>query len=138
MVDSGFLDQFEKGTLSPALFRHADHVRAAWLMLRKHSVFAGLERYCGGIRNLALAAKKPGLYHETITWAYLLLTRERMARLPTGHTWEDFAAGNGDLFAWNPGVLDRLYDRQTLDSDFARSCFVFPDLTLVQRENVKP
>jgi len=127
MDDAEFLERFERGTLDPAAFRHADHVRAAWLMLRSHPGFDGLERYCAGIRGLARAARRPGLYHETITWAYLLLIRERMARMPEGHAWEDFASAQRELFAWNPGVLDTLYRAETLRSDLARRCFVLPD-----------
>jgi hypothetical protein len=133
MHDAEFLERFEQGTLSPASFRHADHVRAAWLILDAHPGFDGLERFCEGIRKLASAANKPGLYHETITWAYLLLIRERRARMPAAHTWQQFASANSDLFAWNPGVLDRLYRRRTLQSDLARRCFVLPDKPMDSR-----
>ena len=135
MHDAEFLECFEQGTLSPATFRHADHVRAAWLMLQAHPGFDGLERYCAGIRRLASAANKPRLYHETITWAYLLLIRERTARMPAEHTWPEFASSNSDLFAWNPGVLDCLYRKRTLQSDLARRCFVLPDKAFESRED---
>ncbi len=135
MQDAEFLERFKQGTLAPASFRHADHVRAAWLMLQAHPGFDGLERYCDGIRALARAANRPGLYHETITWAYLLLIRERRARMPESHSWEDFASANPDLFLWNPGVLDRLYRKRTLQSDLARTCFVLPDLALEPTED---
>jgi hypothetical protein len=127
MYKSNYLDRFEAGTLPPAGLRHADHVGAAWRMLAEHPPLEALARYCAGIRKLALAAGKPGLYHETITWAYVLLIRERRARLPAGHSWADFAAANPDLLQFNPGVLDRLYARETLASEFARGCFVLPD-----------
>ena len=134
MHDAEFLERFLQGTLPPASFRHADHVRAAWLMLQAYPGFDGLERYCAGIKKLASAANKPGLYHETITWAYLLLIRERRVRMPSAHTWQEFAASNSDLFAWNPGVLDRLYRKRTLQSDLARKCFVLPDRVIEPRE----
>ena len=127
LPDAEFLECFLRGTLSPASFRHADHVRAAWLTLRAHHGFAGLERYCVGIRLLAAAANKPGLYHETITWSYLFVIRERIARMPNAQTWTAFAAANPDLFAWKPGILDRFYRNTTLQSDLARRCFVMPD-----------
>ena len=127
LPDAEFLERFLRGTHEPASFRHADHVRAAWLTLRAYPGFAGLERYCAGIRLLAAAANKPGLYHETITWAYLFVIRERIARMPEAQTWKAFAAANPDLFAWEPGVLDRLYRSATLQSDIARRCFVMPD-----------
>lgn len=126
-TDAEFLERFLRGTHQPASFHHADHVRAAWLTLRAHPGFEGLKRYCAGIRRLAAAASKPGLYHETITWSYLFLIRERIARAPDVQTWTAFAAANADLFAWKPGVLDRLYRSATLQSDIARQCFVMPD-----------
>jgi hypothetical protein len=45
-----------------------------------------------------------------------------------GETFEAFAARNPDLLAWNPSVLDRYYDRETLGSDRARRVFLMPDL----------
>lgn len=78
--DEAFLARFEAGTLPPAGFKHPEHVRAAWLMLRRYGPAGALERYPAALRLLAAAAGKPGLYHETITWAWLLLIHERMAR----------------------------------------------------------
>ncbi len=127
LADGEFLERFLRGTHDPASFRHADHVRAAWLTLRAFPGFAGLENFCAGIRRLAAAAGKPGLYHETITWGYLFVIRERIARMPEAQTWAAFAAANPDLFAWKPGVLDRFYRNDTLGSDLARRCFVMPD-----------
>ena len=125
--DAEFLERFLAGTLAPASFRHADHVRAAWLTLCTYPGFAALERFCSGIHGLAAAVGKPGLYHETITWAYLFVIRERIARAPEAQTWPAFAAANPDLFAWKPGLLERLYRDATLESDLARRCFVMPD-----------
>ena len=127
LPDAEFLGRFLRGTHEPGSFHHADHVRAAWLTLGAHPGFAGLERYCAGIRLLAAAANKPGLYHETITWAYLFVIRERIARMPEAQAWPAFAAANPDLFVWKPGMLDRLYRNATLQSDIARRCFVMPD-----------
>src|SRR5262249_24114314 len=46
---------------------------------------------------------KPGLYHETITWAFVLLVQER--RAPRGdEDWAAFAARNADLLAWKPSI----------------------------------
>ena len=78
----------------------------------------------------AEAAGKPGLYHETITWAYVLLVHER--RAATGaEDWPAFAARNPDLLAWKPSVLEaRYYREETLWSDRARETFVLPDRPL--------
>ncbi len=87
------------------------------------------QRHCSGS---PARQGKAQLYHETITWAYLLLIRERIARAGSGQecrvqTWEEFGERNADLLVWKGGVLDALYRQETLDSDLARHTFVLPD-----------
>jgi hypothetical protein len=101
-------------------------VRVAWLYLRSRPPLEALARFTDGLKRFAAANSQPGLYHETITWAYLFLIQERMVE---GETFEAFAARNPDLLAWNPSVLDRYYDQETLGSDRARRVFVMPDRT---------
>ena len=127
MMDRDFLAAFEDGTLPVDRFHHADHVRAAWLMLREESPAAALGRFSAALKRFAAANDKPGLYHETITWAYLLLVNERMERGGRATGWGEFAASNPDLMTWRPTVLDRYYTSETLGSDLARRSFVLPD-----------
>ncbi|HKI02633.1 MAG TPA: hypothetical protein VKK31_11695 [Thermoanaerobaculia bacterium] len=122
--DAEFLRGFEDGTLPSSAFHHRDHVRVAWLYLRRCPPLEALARFTEGLKRFAAANGHPGLYHETITWAYLFLIQERMAE---GETFEGFAARNPDLLAWKPSVLDRYYDRETLGSERARRVFVMPD-----------
>ncbi|HEX9761051.1 MAG TPA: hypothetical protein VGA40_09030 [Candidatus Acidoferrales bacterium] len=128
ITDSDFVRAFEACTL--AEFHHRDHVRAAWLYLRDRPVMGALEAFCTGLKRFAAARGKPGLYHETITWAFVLLIRERRERMPPGHSWEVFAAANPDLLDWKESVLKRYYRESTLKSDFARRVFVLPDRIL--------
>ncbi len=127
MSDAEFLAAFEAGSLDPASFHHRDHVRAAWLCLRGADALLALTRFAGGLRRFAAAAGKPGLYHETVTWAFVLLIRERMARGPAGEGFDEFATRNPDLLAWQPSVLGRYYREETLASDLARAVFLLPD-----------
>lgn len=126
MTDAELLRSFEDCTLPNSAFHHQDHVRLAWLYLRQYPALAALGRFTEGLKRFAAANGRPGLYHETITWAYLLLIHERMARTEAA-TWEEFAQGNPDLLAWNPSVLDRYYEKATLGSELARRVFVLPD-----------
>jgi hypothetical protein len=130
MTDADFLRSFEDGTLPSAAFHHRDHVRLAWLYLRRLPAPAALGRFTEGLKRFAAAKGKPGLYHETITWAYLLLIHERMARA-AADTWEEFARRNEDLLLWNPSILDRYYHQETLGSELARRVFVMPDSSRV-------
>ena len=125
--DRLLLDGFEAATLPEGSFRHRDHVRVAWLYLRELAPAAALDRFASGLRRYAAAKGKSGLYHETITWAYLLLIRERMERAGAGESFEEFAARNPDLLAWKPSILDSYYRKETLASDLARRVFVLPD-----------
>ena len=127
LTDDEFVARFEDCTLPNSAFHHRDHVRLAWLYLRRHPPLVALARFAEGLRRFATANGHPGLYHETITWAFLLLIRERMERGAPGGTSEDFAQANPDLLTWKPSILDRYYRPETLSSELARRVFVMPD-----------
>jgi len=119
---AGFLD----GSFPGDQFHHEQHVQVAFLFVRRHGMPQALDAFSTALKAFALAKGMPKLYHETITWAFVLLIAERRARAPEA-TWEEFAASNGDLLKWKPSVLDRYYTPETLWSDFARTTFVMPD-----------
>ena len=122
--------RFEDGTLPASDFHHRDHVRLAWLYLDEEPPLSALARFAEGLKRFAFRNGAEGLYHETITWAYLFLIHERKAQAETGETWEEFAARNPDLLTWKPSVLDGYYRPETLASDLARRVFVMPDRIL--------
>ena len=130
MTGDQLIKQFEDGLTPPGTFHQADHVRLAFEYLYRCPVLEALEKFSAALKRLAAAQGKTQLYHETITWAYLLLIRERMARAGRFQTWEEFAERNPDLLIWKGGVLATLYRQETLDSDLARLTFVLPDLRL--------
>ena len=117
---------FELGR-APGAFHHADHVRVAFAYVSEMTLAEALAKFPAALRRFAQAQGKPNLYHQTITWAYLLLIADRRARADGAQSWEEFAERNPDLLLWKGGVLDRFYSRATLDSDLARRRFVFPD-----------
>jgi hypothetical protein len=126
MSDDELVAYFEAGHEPPCGFHHGEHVRVAWVYLRRESMPAALERFRTGLRRFAAAHGKPERYHETITTAYVLLIHERMMRRPV-LTWEEFAAAHDDLLAWSPSILERYYRPETLGSERARREFVAPD-----------
>jgi hypothetical protein len=125
VCDDEFIQRFEAGTLGS--FRHADHVRLAWLYLRGQPLLEALGRFSVGLQRFATRAGKPERYHQTITWAYLFLIHDRTLDAEAPSKWTDFAASNGDLLRWQPSILGRYYLGTTLASDRARKAFVFPD-----------
>ena len=124
MHDREFVAAFESCTLPPEAFPHRAHVRLAWLYLRDGSLLVALTRFVEGLKRYAGSLGASGKYHETVTWAYMFLIHERMARA-SFDTFEEFAAANPDLFN---GVLERYYSKDTLSSDLARHTFVMPDV----------
>src|SRR5262249_49442018 len=66
-------------------------------------------------------------YHETVTVAFALLVRSRLAARTPGEDFAAFRGRNGDLFEGRAGLLGRHYDPGTLASAEARRRFVPPD-----------
>jgi len=127
MDDRAFVEAFESCSLRPDLFHHRDHVRLAWIYLKEDPVLQALARFSIGLQRYATSLGKTELYHQTITWAFLLLIHERMARGGEAATFEEFAKANPDLLAWSPSVLSAYYREETLASPLARRTFLMPD-----------
>ena len=126
MTDQQLYDQFTSTDLPADQFHHEQHVRVAWLFVCRHGMPAAIGEFSEAIKRFAIAKGAHGLYHETITWAFLLIIAERQARQPAA-TWPDFAAANADLLTWKPSILDRYYSKELLASGLARRSFVMPD-----------
>jgi hypothetical protein len=127
MSDDELLHGFISTELPIDQFHHAQHVRVAWLFVRDHGMPAALSEFTSAIKRFAEAKGAHGLYHETITWAFLLIIAERAATRPADN-WDAFAADNADLLSWKPSILERYYSKELLASALARTTFVMPDL----------
>lgn len=140
-AEQEFLRAFEATRIAPADFHHRDHIRAAWAVLCQYPLAEALHRYRAALLRIAARAGKPGIYHETITWAYLLLIHERLAEVSPAITqgreaagpqsgeglhFAEFAARNPDLLTWGPSILDAYYPKEVLSSEHARRVFVLP------------
>lgn len=126
MTDEQLVDAFEAGTLPADQFPHAAHVRVAWWYLNRFPLGEALTRFSTALKAFAATHGVPGLYHETITVAYVLLIAERLDE-SRGLPWEAFAAAHPELLARRPSLLGRYYADETLTSDRARRAFVMPD-----------
>jgi hypothetical protein len=131
VTDDEWVAAFEGGRIHGAGFHHVDHVRVGFLFMRRFPAWDAVRRFSRALEGMAAASGQPARYHETITWAFLLLIRERIARWE--HTngrppsWDEFLASNVDLLAWKDHVLKQYYEEQTLASDLARRTFLLPD-----------
>lgn len=129
MTNEQIIHCFETNAIPEHSFHHADHVRLAFAYLAIYPPLQALENFSAALKRFAAAQGKSQLYHETITHAYFFLIRERMARCSTAN-WDEFADQNPDLLIWKNGILTRYYHESTLQSDLARTVFVFPDKVL--------
>jgi hypothetical protein len=120
--------RLEDCTLPQDRFHHADHLRAAWIYLTRFPAPEAIARFSAALRAFAASLGKADRYHETITWAYLLLVNERMHGAPHAPDWNSFTALHPDLFNWNESILRKYYRKETLESARARAVFVMPDL----------
>jgi hypothetical protein len=156
MTNDELIRRFETDTFPEDSFHHADHVRLAFAYLSQYPPLEALDKFSAALKRYAAARGKSQLYHETITHAYFFLIRERMARVSAtdspatdsraldsrtndsstndSHTndsrindWDEFARRNPDLLEWKNGLLTRYYHEATLQSDLARTVFLFPD-----------
>ena len=131
MTDEQFIDALESGTLAPAEFSHQAHLRAAYIYLQRAGWLDATVRMRDTLRTFAGRIGKAGLYHETITVAFMALVAERAA----GGSYADgaaFAAAHADLA--DKQLLHRWYSPTLLGSEQARARFVMPDCgqTVVQ------
>lgn len=128
MTDQEVIQRFESGAVPESAFHHADHVRLAFAYLRNYPALTALEKLSAALKRFASRHGKTQLYHETITWAYVFLIAERIARCSAEQVdWNEFAENNPDLLVWKGGILTRYYKDATLKSDLARRTFIFPD-----------
>src|ERR1700755_571547 len=100
MGDDDFLEEIRTAALPLSEFDHRAHVRAGYLYVSRHGLGLAIARFGEDLRRFAEAHGKTGLYHETITVAFLALINERIA-LGGDRGWEAFAAANPDLFSRN-------------------------------------
>ena len=123
---SELLEKFVDTTLPADQFHHHQHVQVAWLFVQKYGMPQAIGEFSAAIKRFADAKGATGLYHETITWAFLLLIADRQARQPR-ETWQEFETANADLLSWKPSILDRYYSKELLASDLAKRTFLMPD-----------
>ena len=124
--DEELLQQFADTSLPAELFNHRQHVRVAWLYVARDGMPYAMRTFSDSLVRFADAKGAHGLFHVTISWAYLLLINERQQQCQSSD-WDSFAAENPDLLTWKPSILDRFYTQELLWSERARRSFVMPD-----------
>jgi hypothetical protein len=126
MTDEEFTDAFESCRLPNAQFRHRDHLRLAWIYLKRYGSAAAEARISDSIRKYAAHNGATQKYHETVTLAWLRLVDCAASRAPSGTPFEDVLGAFPELQDKNS--LQEYYSRAVLESDSAQGIFVQPDL----------
>jgi hypothetical protein len=127
MTEEEFYQKFEAATLDVNIFNHSNHVKMAWIYVQRFELPEAMARFSKALRNFAVANGAANLYHETITFAYLILINERLHLHKGQPTWDEFVQNNPDLFDWKNNILKKFYREETIKSSFAKKIFVFPD-----------
>jgi hypothetical protein len=125
VTDAAFVDAFEGGRLRPSEFHHRDHVRLAWILVRRDGLERGGDRVAHGIRAFAARHGVADRYHETITRFWIRLVGHAVAVAPD--------AAFEDLVERFPILLDasaitRHWSRDALQRPEARAHWLEPDL----------
>ncbi|GFE91241.1 hypothetical protein [Steroidobacter agaridevorans] len=118
---------FESGSLDPARFNHRLHLSLAWSYLQRDGFPEGALHFRRHLQNYVAKVGAQSKYHETITWAYLvLLNEERCLRSPAGESFDAMIQRRPDLLDHRNGPIARCYSKSQLDSPEARRVFMLP------------
>lgn len=123
--DDTFLTALVTCELPPADFTHLQHLRLAWLHLRRAPLDAAIDSTCTDINRFGRHQGKADLFHRTVTEA---LVRVMAGRSAAGLDWQSFLRLHADLVNDARAVLARHYSPTLLASPEARLTFLPPDL----------
>jgi hypothetical protein len=131
LTDDQFLESFEAGTISNHDFKHADHMRMAWIYLTRLSPERAKHQIIAGIRNFAAIHGATQLYHETITLFWIHAVEMAIRKSPA-RQFDEFIQENRHLL--DKGYIYRFYTKDLLMSSEAKISWMDPDLMLFGTE----
>ena len=82
LSDEEFARAFENCELSNESFHHRDHLRLAWIYLRRYGEAQAIERIGVSIRNFAAHHGKSDKYSESVTAGWMRLMAEAVEQEP--------------------------------------------------------
>lgn len=127
LQDDDPMRAFEDGSLDPSRFNHRLHLSLAWSYLQRDGFAAGALNFRRHLQAYVTKVGAAGKYHETITWAYLVLLNEELClRSPPGETFDAMIERRPDLLDHRNGAIARCYSKAQLDSVDARRVFLLP------------
>ena len=124
--DAEFLARFETGAIANADFRHRDHLRMAWLYVRRDGRVGGTARIRAGLRHFAAVHGVAHAYHETLTGFWARLMAHVVEVFPDDARFEDALARYAGFE--DRRLAYRHWSSELLDGSRARREWVEPDL----------
>jgi len=123
--DEELLRGFEGCRLAPGSFHHGDHVRLAWICVRRFGALGAEEFLIRGIRKMADNAGVSQKFLHTTTVAWVRLVAARLETIEGDLKFEDWITRWPELL--NKNYLNEYYSAETLASQEARSGWIEPD-----------
>ena len=127
-TEKEFLMKVESGELPLSEFNHTAHVKLGWIYLQNQPLPEALIQFRDSLKRFIALHGKSTLYHETITFAFMILIHERIQIQSLDNpSWSQFAEANPDLIHHGKTILLKLYREETLFSVNAKTSFFLPD-----------
>jgi hypothetical protein len=89
LTDAEFENQFERGTLDPALFNHEAHLRLAWIHLAKYGEVQAIENINQQLIQFVEIVGAKDKYNRTLTIGAIKAVHHFMKKSKS-HTFHDF------------------------------------------------
>lgn len=123
--DDDFIATFERGGFDRSSFPHRAHLRMAWLYVRHLGLARAIDKATAGIRALAEQHGHAGLYHDTVTRAWVYLVAAATGECPEVADFDQFLRRQPELLDKN--CLRHYYSPDRLSSPQARTGWLSPD-----------
>jgi len=121
-----FVERFERCEYPNDKFRHTDHIRLAWIYIRRCGLLEGEARMAASIRRFAISLGHEEKYHATITRAWMRLVYAAYRATPMTRDFGRFLGSH--MWLTDKGTLDAFYSQTLLTSGDARHHWVEPDV----------
>ena len=127
LTDTEFEQQFASCTLNPDLLTHEEHIRLAWIHLRKYGLTAAVENLCTQIAKYDKVHGDGTKYHQTLTVAAVYVV-DHFVRLSHAETFEEFKAEFPELLTHFRELISRHYSEIRLNDSRAKHQYLEPDI----------
>ncbi len=130
--DRKFCIEFELCEFPPALFKHREHLKLAYIYLVANDSETAYTKMREAIKKFLVHHNAdPDKYHETITRAWILAVRHFMEKTSNADSADQFIDQNPEMLDSN--IMMTHYSTELLFSDQARARFAEPDLDPIPR-----